>query len=78
MMKVKKLDLVFLMKTKLRQKKMEVIRSKLGFENMFAVDCVGRSGGLSLFWGFKAKVEVQNFSHRHINAIVNNPSVEAF
>jgi hypothetical protein len=52
---------------------MEFIIIKLGFGNMFAVDCVGKSGGLGLLWGDDAKVEVQNFSHRHINAIVNRP-----
>jgi hypothetical protein len=45
---------------------------KLGFDNMFVVDCVGKGGGLALFWGEESGVEIQNFSHRHINAIIRN------
>ena len=40
--------MVFLMETKLKREKMEVIRHKLGFPNLFVVDCVGKSGGLAL------------------------------
>ncbi|XP_059450845.1 uncharacterized protein LOC132181612 [Corylus avellana] len=72
MVKVKRPNLVFLMETKLRQNKMEGIRMKLGFGNMFVVDCVGWSGGLVLFWEDGSGVEIQNFSHQHINAIVSN------
>ena len=66
--------MVFLMETKSTQKKkkMEVIRLKLGFENMFVVDCIGKSGGLALFWEEESGVEIQNFSHRHINAIIRS------
>jgi exonuclease III len=48
--KEKNPSLVFLMETKLRRKKMELIRCKLGFKNLFVVDCVGK-GGASLFCG---------------------------
>jgi exonuclease III len=60
LVKDKKPDLVFLMETKLRSKKMEIVRNKMGFSNMFVVDCIGRSGGLGLLWRDEAKVEVQN------------------
>jgi exonuclease III len=70
--KVKKPNLVFLMETKLRQQKMEKIRIKIGFRNMFVVDCVGRSGGLALFWKDEVGLEIQNYSRRHINAIVRS------
>ena len=72
-MKDKKPDLVFLMETKLRRNTMEKVRSKLGFPNMFVVDCIGRSGELGLLWRAEANVEVKNFSQRHINAIVHEP-----
>jgi exonuclease III len=78
MVKEKKPDLVFLMETKLRRKKMENIRIKLGFSNMFVVDCIGRSGGLGLFWGEEAKVEVKNFSQRLVNAIIEGPMHSGF
>ena len=49
---------------------MEVVRIKLGFVGAFAVDPVGRSGGLVLFWKDEKEVEIQNYSRRHINAVV--------
>jgi exonuclease III len=57
MVKEKKPNLVFLMETKLRQKQMESIRVKLGFKNVFVVDCIGKGGGLALFWGAGCEVE---------------------
>ena len=49
---------------------MEVLRVKMGFEGMFVVDPVGRSGGLALCWKDKDLVGIQNFSQCHINAII--------
>lgn len=64
--------MVFLMETKIRHKKMEMIKCKIGFSNVFAVDCVGRSGGLGLLWNKKAGLEIQNISRRHINATISD------
>jgi exonuclease III len=50
LVKEKKPDLVFLMETKMQNKKCDFIRIKLGFDYMFGVDSVGRSGGLLLLW----------------------------
>ena len=50
LVKEKKLDLVFLMETKMNNKKCDSIRIKVGFDYLFCVDCVGRSGGLILGW----------------------------
>jgi hypothetical protein len=65
--------MVFLMETKLRKQKMEIIRSRLGFPNMIAVDSKGRSGGLAMLWGEDIHVEIQNYSQRHINGRVSIP-----
>ncbi|XP_059436330.1 uncharacterized protein LOC132169290 [Corylus avellana] len=70
MVKEKKPLLVFLMETKMNAKKMEFVRIKLKFDNMFAVDSVGRSGGLALLWMDKLQLSIQNFSRRHINGII--------
>ena len=70
LLKEKKPNIVFLMKTKLRSNKMERVRVQLGFKHMFVVDSVGKSGGLALFWTMDAGVEIQNYSRRHINAKV--------
>ncbi|XP_059431606.1 uncharacterized protein LOC132165127 [Corylus avellana] len=37
---------------------------------MLVVDSIGRSGGLALLWKDEAGIEIQNYSHRHINATV--------
>ena len=71
-MKNKKPNLVFLMETKSHKNKMERLWTKLGFANMFVVDCVGKSGGLALLWEDGGEVDIQNFSRRHIQAIIHN------
>jgi exonuclease III len=50
MVREKKPNLVFLMETKLRKNKMEVIWMKIGFKNLFVVESVEKSRGLGLFW----------------------------
>jgi len=70
LVRTKKPNLVFLMETKQVSKSLESVRVKLGFEANFVVDSIGRSGGLALLWNLETKVEVQNFSRRHINATV--------
>jgi hypothetical protein len=70
MVKEKRPVLVFLMETKLCNKRAEFIRIKLQFDYMFVVDCVGRSGGLILLWNSHTNVVIQNYSRRHVNAII--------
>jgi hypothetical protein len=76
MVKAKRPCLVFLMETKMKQRKMEKIRCLLGFQNLFAVDSIGRSGGLALLWKEEAGLEIQNYSYRHIQAAVKIPGGE--
>jgi hypothetical protein len=73
MVKEKKPTLLFLMETKSRQNHMEVVRVKLGFDGLFTVDPVGRSGGLALLWRDADDLNIQNFTRRHINAEVRIP-----
>jgi endonuclease/exonuclease/phosphatase family metal-dependent hydrolase len=40
---------------------------------MFGVDSVGRSGGLLLLWKNDYNVAIQNYSRRHINAVIDSP-----
>jgi exonuclease III len=72
MVKEKKPNLVFLMEIKLRAVRMESIKAKLGFDCVFTVDCVGRSGGLALLWMNEFGVTIQNFSRRHVNAVIRD------
>jgi exonuclease III len=70
LVKEKRPTLVFLMETKLRKKKMELIRCKLGFKGMFVVDCIGRRGGLALMWEEDFFMDIQNYSQHHINGVI--------
>jgi hypothetical protein len=71
MMKVKKTNVVFLMETKLGKNKMELIRIKMGFSNLFVVDSVGRSGRLALLWDDATNLSIQNYSCLHINVVIS-------
>jgi exonuclease III len=70
MVREKKPDILFLMETKCRKEKMERIRVRLGFNGMFVVDPVGRSGGLVLLWKDAKNLEIQNYTRRHINSLL--------
>ena len=60
------------MEIKRNKIKMEVILGQLGYAGLFVVDPVGKSGGLALLWREVEEIEIQNYSRRHINAIVTN------
>ncbi|XP_059436723.1 uncharacterized protein LOC132169761 [Corylus avellana] len=72
----KKPTIVFLMETKLRADHLERVRIRLGYDYLFAVDWVGRSGGLALMWVADIGIEIQNYSRRHISAKVCPSSIE--
>jgi hypothetical protein len=60
------------METKSNKFAMEFVRVRLGFEGLFVVDPVGRSEGLALLWKENNEVEIQNYTHRHINAVIKH------
>ncbi|GLT72801.1 hypothetical protein SLA2020_447050 [Shorea laevis] len=62
--------ILFLMETKLRRTEMASLRVKLGFDSLFVVDSVRRSGGLAMLWKEEVNLEIQNYSLRHINAVI--------
>jgi hypothetical protein len=70
LVKEKKPNCLFLMETKSRKNMMERLRVKMGFEGLFVVEPMGRSGGLALMWKEADEFEIQNYTLRHINAVV--------
>jgi hypothetical protein len=70
LVKDKRPTLVFLTETKLPSHHMEIIKVKTGYRSIFVVDNVGKSGGLALMWSDETRVEIQNYSHCHISAVV--------
>jgi exonuclease III len=71
LVKAKRPVLVFVMETKLCNKNVDYLRIKFGFDHVFKVDSVGRSGGLLLMWKEDIRVVIQNYSRRHINAVIS-------
>ncbi|XVE60909.1 hypothetical protein DITRI_Ditri05aG0164500 [Diplodiscus trichospermus] len=51
-------DMVFLMETKNKEKRVQGIREKMGFKEGVVVDSEGKSKGLALWWKDKVRVEV--------------------
>jgi hypothetical protein len=70
MVKEKRPKVVFLIETKCRSAKMERVRVRIGFEGLFVVDPIGKSGGLALLWRESNTLEIQNYSRWHINAVM--------
>lgn len=55
---------------------MERIKTKLKCSGMLAVGCMGegrkRRGGVALLWRNDWDVDIQSYSHNHIDAVINN------
>ena len=65
--------LVFLLETKLKNKRTEKVKYILGFLNGLIVPSRGRSGGLALLWSSDMNLEIENYSNFHIDAIITEP-----
>ncbi|XP_074347681.1 uncharacterized protein LOC141686552 [Apium graveolens] len=60
---------VFLSETISFANKIEDLRVKFGFDYCFAVDRVGRSGGLAVLWKQIANCQVAGYSNHHIDML---------
>jgi hypothetical protein len=76
MVKMKGPKVLFLLETKLDCSRMEGVRIKLGFDNVFSVPSLGRSGGLALLWKNEAERGYSKFSQHHIDAHVDSQQDE--
>ena len=63
-------EIVFLMETKSKVKRMEKIKNKIGFANGLIVPSRGRSGGVALLWTREVNLDINSYSGSHIDAIV--------
>lgn len=50
------------MEIHLKPSKLNILRKKLGFDCVFKVDPMGRSGVLMLFWSPEIQLEIVNYS----------------
>ncbi|KAF7824555.1 reverse transcriptase [Senna tora] len=70
-------QVVFLMETKAKRKKMDNVRRRMGFDFGVYVDAIGRSGGLAVLWKKEINIHViqQNKNFMHMKAKLNNKEV---
>lgn len=64
-------DVIFLFETLVDSNKIEELRVYLRFEGAFAINNVGRSGGLAVIWRTPNVVSVNKFSNNFIDVMVN-------
>ncbi|KAA3453235.1 reverse transcriptase [Gossypium australe] len=66
--------MIFLMETKLNQKRMERVRNMSGFINGIDIEVEGTRGGLCLAWNDNIAVTLKIYSKWHIDVIVKEDS----
>ena len=66
--------LVFLSETKIKSRRMEIVKYRLGFSNGLIVPSRGRRGGLALLWSRDTNLEIKSFSDHHIDAVITESS----
>ncbi|KAG7970802.1 hypothetical protein I3843_07G102500 [Carya illinoinensis] len=72
LVKEKLTDFIFIMETKLRSEKVEVVQKKLGFKDCMVVESRRLCGGLVMMWKDVEGVELWNYSQWHISLWVKN------
>ena len=60
------------METTCSREKLESLKVKLSFDNLFNMDKVGRSGGLALYWKSPHNVRLLKFGRNFIDVRVEN------
>lgn len=70
-LKVYNPHIAFFMKTKISSRHMEKVRRSCGFFNGIDVGSDGSRGGLCLAWRDGKNVQLQSFSKRHIDVIID-------
>lgn len=63
-------NILFLLETLSERDRIKKLCTKLGFDNFWSVDCVGRGGGLALFWDKSVQCTVFDSDSNHIDVHV--------
>lgn len=71
-------EILFLSETISVGRRIEELRVKLGYDNCFSVDKVGRSGGLAVFWKNSMNCSISGYSRNHIDLVVVENNVEVW
>ncbi|XP_074356304.1 uncharacterized protein LOC141696006 [Apium graveolens] len=72
MVKSHKPNILFLMETLSYKERIKHLCGKMGFDNHWTVECVGRSGGIALFWKSNVKCIVCNQGINFIDVQITN------
>jgi exonuclease III len=67
-------DVLFLIETRMKAVQIDKIRRRLHFSFAFPMPSRGRKGGLAILWRDMVDLEIKNYSHSHIDAIVQDPT----
>ncbi|XP_057785551.1 uncharacterized protein LOC131003090, partial [Salvia miltiorrhiza] len=72
LVRVHRPDFIFLCETISHKHRIEEIKIRLNFEGCFAIDCIGRSGGICLLWKSSAHCKLIGYSQNHIDMIITD------
>ena len=62
--------LLCIVETQIEGSRVEALASSIGYDNAYAVDSQGRSGGIGLFWNNVIKIEILGYSCYHLDVSV--------
>ena len=68
--------LLCVVETQIEGSRVEALARTLGFDNSYAVNNQGRSGGIGLFWNNSIKVEILSYSVYHLDVFVEEQNVD--
>lgn len=71
LVRTRKPNVILLCETISHSNNIEEIRVCLHYDCSFAVNCVGRSGGLCTMWKSSSLCNIVSYSDNHINTIIN-------
>jgi exonuclease III len=64
-------SILCIQETQISRTRVEALASTFGFDNAFAVDTDGRSGGLGIYWNNDISIDVLGYSQYHIDVSVS-------
>ena len=65
--------ILYIVETQIERGRVESLAGTLGYDNSFAIDSQGRSGGIGIFWNNPIKVDILGYSIYHIDCSILDP-----
>ena len=67
----KDLSVVFLAETWTDKARLEQVKRRIQFKNLFEVPWINKGGGLTIFWKEGFHLEIETYSKNHIDTTIN-------